>query len=217
MSYAKCGAGGDGRKPRPNRIKKMEKKKYDHWIIVGDPKVINDKTYVYCRCVCGVEKFVSVSNLRKRQTKSCGCAGKPLRRQFRREFRAWSLMKYRCCTITSSDWNYYGGRGITVCPQWLIKKDGFERFLKEIGPMPNTQKWTVDRLDVNQGYRPGNIRWATMAEQAQNKRNTHWVVYRGKLTYLSEAARQCGLSFQTIKARLKRGWSIERALTEQIK
>lgn len=125
-----------------------------------------------------------------------------------RERRAWSLMRYRCNTKTSPDYPNYGGRGIRVHEGW----ECFDNFFADMGQIP-AGKNTLDRLDVNGNYEPGNCRWLSRAEQAQNKRTSKMVSLNGEKMCLAEAARRTRLRASTIRERLKRGWSEVEALT----
>lgn len=118
-------------------------------------------------------------------------------------------MVYRGTSSDASFAKHYTLRGITVCDEW---KNSFEAFLKDVGPKPS-QKHTLDRIDNNQGYTPGNVRWATRIEQARNQRRTTMLTYQDETRPLTEWAEIVGIPQRTIKSRLKMGWSTEAALT----
>lgn len=82
-------------------------------------------------------------------------------------YNSWRSMKIRCLNPNRSDFRWYGGRGVQVCPQWL-GPDGFDRFLADMGPRP--EGTTLDRIDVNGHYEPSNCRWATDKMQRDNRR-----------------------------------------------
>ena len=89
------------------------------------------------------------------------------KRQRTPEFVAWVMMKQRCYNPKVRGWKYYGGRGIKVCPEW---RDDFRAFLAHIGPRPGPG-WSVDRIDPDGNYEPGNVRWATALTQQRNRRD----------------------------------------------
>ena len=129
------------------------------------------------RCLCDCCNFVNVRSrdLRRGHTTSCGCWQKAVRDagcNYRHggkdtpEYRSWKHAKGRCYDVNEIGYKYWGGRGITMAPEWL---HDFAAFLSRIGLKP-TPKHSLDRIDVNGHYVPGNVRWATPLEQARNKR-----------------------------------------------
>lgn len=120
---------------------------------------------------CGKKKAVRGSSLRKGSTKSCGCQRilslkKPGRRTS--TYRSWCAMRTRCTNPNQLGWKNYGGRGIKVCKRWS-GKSGFDNFIADMGPRPVGT--TLDRYPNGDGnYEPGNCRWATNSQQANNRR-----------------------------------------------
>jgi len=165
-----------------------------------------------CRCDCGNEKTILLSNLKQGETKSCGC----WRRQFRvthnastsRAYRIWTLMKIRCSRRTTDKraWKYYIRRGISVCRRWRR----FENFLADMGQPP--AGLTLDRIDNNKGYSPANCRWATRTEQNNNSRFNRILSYRGKRLTVAQWARELHISAEVVRSRLRYGWTAREAL-----
>lgn len=115
-------------------------------------------------------------------------------------------MHRRCTDPNTAGYHRYGGRGITVCPQWA----DFEVFLKDMGKRPAGTSLDRERNDGN--YEPGNCMWSTRLVQAQNTMQVVVVTANGKSQSISVWARELGVSFNCISARLKRGWSHDRAI-----
>lgn len=137
------------------------------------------------------------------------------------EYTAWQQMRDRCTNAKSKNYPYYGGRGIKVCGRW---SESFEAFLADVGRRPSDGH-TLDRKDSNGHYEPGNVRWATRAEQSRNRR-PFTMVGKHPLTKNIEAsgatrsiagwARATGIDRSVIRGRLKRGWDPARAVTEPV-
>lgn len=108
--------------------------------------------------------------LRKENPKrNCGCRGKSLKTLHNREYRIWFAMRSRTTDPRHQSYPSYGGRGIKMDPEWFDMKDGFEKFIKHVGPSPSLD-YSIDRIDNARGYEPGNMRWATLKQQRANQR-----------------------------------------------
>jgi hypothetical protein len=124
------------------------------------------------------------------------------------EYRIWKSIKDRCRNPKNPAWKNYGGRGITVCPEWAAS---FEAFLAHVGVRPNPVM-TLDRIDNERGYEPGNVRWATRAVQRSNCRRVVLLTIRGETKPRADWARLAGIPPITVKHRMNRGWDAERAV-----
>lgn len=130
-----------------------------------------------CACQCGNKPIVVGDSLRCGETRSCGCLRTEMLVARTRThglsshplFRTWDHMKSRCFNPNNKEYHNYGGRGISVCPQWRRSFTSFVRYiLKHLGPRPRGR--SLDRKDNNRGYEPGNLRWATRRQQQINSR-----------------------------------------------
>ena len=125
--------------------------------------------------------------------------------------KSWEAMLNRCRSNKHVHYNDYGGRGIAVCDRWLL----FENFLADMGSRPS-KNHSIDRIDNNGNYEPGNCRWATRIEQHRNKRSNRHITAMGETHTLAGWAERTGLLKQTIRMRLERGWPDEDAVTESL-
>ena len=168
--------------------------------------------YWHCRCDCGTERVVEGKSLRNGSSKSCGCYMKDaMTKRFTTHghsrhpetsytYRKWVNAKTRCLRENSPRWHDYGGRGIKICDRW---RDSFAHFLEDMGFCP--PGYSLERLDNDGDYEPGNCVWATLREQAQNKRNTIHLEYRGKhYPSLKALSKKLGITYHVILYRYKR-------------
>lgn len=145
-------------------------------IIAELPKGPKYQQRYLVRCDCGIEKAVRGGDLRPGHTISCGCHarqaavthGETRRGRRTAEWRCWIGIKQRCYDSNHRNFTNYGGRGIKICDRW---RENYEQFLADMGRRPSA-KHSIDRIDVNGNYEPGNCRWATSSEQRRNQRNS---------------------------------------------
>lgn len=123
------------------------------------------------------------------------------------EYLIWRNILDRCTNPNYRLFAFYGARGITVCARWRYS---FAAFIEDMGWRPSPEL-TVERIDNDKGYAPGNCRWATRKEQANNRRQrTDAVLINGRR--LQDAAREAGVPYQTAYSRIRSGWPLERVL-----
>ncbi len=168
-----------------------------------------------CRCICGTEKIIRTSDLVTGNTKSCGCLnietiinrstthGKSNTREYSR----WKNMMRRCYSIKNQDYHDYGARGIYVEQNW----HDFAIFLQDTGTPPTTHH-TLERIDNNGAYSLQNCYWATPKDQARNTRSNHMLSFKGITMCLAAWAEKFDIPPHMLRTRLRRGWTIERAL-----
>lgn len=176
------------------------------------------------QCDCGKKTVKRGTQVASGKIHSCGCyrsqrlPGEPdfapvkhghtRRGAFPPEYQAWTAMNRRCRDPKAAFLKDYGARGIRVCDRWA--RD-YEAFLADVGPRPSPLH-SIERIDVNGNYEPGNVRWATPTEQARNKRNNRVLELRGERRTLIEWSERAGMRRETVARRLARGWSVEDAL-----
>lgn len=161
-----------------------------------------------CVCDCGNEHTVMGMYLRRGTIDDCGCmrgakmiaalgthgmTNSP-------EFRSWLSAKYRCTNPSSKQWPSYGGRGITVCDRWL---ESFENFYADMGPRPKGT--SLDRIDNNGNYEPGNCRWADQRTQSNNRRSNVVLTLGGETKTLKQWATHYGVPYPIVKDRRSKG------------
>lgn len=170
-----------------------------------------------CICDCGRTVFVPTHSLRAGNTSSCGCLKLELIRARSTkhggsaipEYRVFHVMLDRCYRKTCKNFKEYGARGITVCERW---RTSFPNFISDMGRRP-TPLHTIERINNDGNYEPGNCRWATRLEQGGNRRNTIVLTAFGKTKTIPQWCKDTGLNYSTLIKRHRQGWTAERALT----
>lgn len=170
-----------------------------------------------CRCECGNEVIVSAYSLKSGNTNSCGCYQKDKAREaktthglaYSKLYTIWFNMKQRCSNSKTTHYCYYGGRGITYCQEW----EDFKPFNDWAMNNGYKEGLSIDRIDVNGNYEPSNCRWATTEEQANNMRTNRLLTYNGETHNMKQWSKIMNIKYMTLYSRLRRGLSIEEALT----
>jgi hypothetical protein len=173
-----------------------------------------------CRCFCGKYCTVRDDCLKDGNTQSCGClrierASAAVRTHGRYdtpEYVCWVNMLQRCTNTKHKHYSEYGGRGITVSPSWLF----FENFYADMGNRPS-KLHSLDRKDNDGPYCKDNCRWASQKQQMNNTRSVKYITYGGETRTISEWAEHLYMQVETLRTRLKLGWSIQDALTTPVK
>lgn len=171
-----------------------------------------------CRCDCGNETVLHSYPIQHGIVKSCGCLPHKRRPRLNRrnnknfvarqhpEYSLWCQMRARCQRQSHEAYHNYGGRGIRVCDRW----QDFSAFLEDMGPRPG-KGYTVDRIDNNKNYEPGNCRWATRAQQSRNSRQVKPVTWNGETLPLGDWADRFGVPLERLRTRVSRGMDVESA------
>lgn len=171
-----------------------------------------------CKCDCGNEIYVKRNYLTNGDVKSCGCLKTELliKRSSKhgkcrtKLYYVFCAMKQRCYNPKSKSYSSYGGRGITICDEWLSDFNTFYAWAVESG-YKNTL--TIERLNVNGNYEPNNCTWIPMSDQSKNRRVNRVYSYNGKEKNISEWAKELGINRYTLSGRIdKLGYSFEEAI-----
>ena len=195
-------------------------KRFGRLVVIKRMKNSKDgKAMWLCRCDCGNKTIVPTCNLNSGHSKSCGCitaesASKRNKKHGDRHTRLygiWTNMKTRCANGNCNRSRYYHEKGIFVCEEW----ESYENFKKWSLENGYNDSLTLDRIDNSKGYEPSNCRWATYKQQERNKTNNHVISYNGMSKTMVEWSEILGINYGTLRSRIYRGWSIQRAF-EQI-
>ena len=202
------------------RIDVTQGDKFGDLTIIKEIERYKEKRYFLCRCSCGKERRVRFVALRAGRIKSCGCKRDERNRTANLShgeagshlYNSWHSMKQRCLNPRSKVFIHYGGRGITVRPEWM-EYESFRAWALANSYSPNL---TIERKDVNGNYEPDNCTWIEAPKQLLNTRRTRRLTLDGKTQPLKLWADELGMSAKLIRNRIEDGWSIENALRTPI-
>ncbi len=200
--------------PLPRGVKDLTGKRFVRWTVLafaGMGVFPSGERYArwHCRCECGSVGVISGRSLRAKTSRACGCQRTTHGGRNTPLYRRWRHMIQRCEVPQNIGFPLYGGRGIRVCHAWRVS---FAAFAADMGEPP-TSRHSLERIDVNGHYEPGNVRWATVYEQGRNKRNNHRISHDGLTLTLIEWSERLQINRATLAYRMHAGWSIADALT----
>jgi sugar diacid utilization regulator len=198
------------------KMKNLLGMKFGRLTVLGldDQRASDGQARWICLCNCGETTVVMGGNLTRGHSKSCGCWMRERMSKLNlthgksslKIYSIWMGMLKRCQSRNDPSYDRYGGRGIKVCKRW----QKFENFCADMGDPPPGM--TLDRIDNDSDYSPENCQWATIQEQNNNKRNNRMFEYRGEEFTITQLARQVGMHPETLRYRLRNGWSLEKAV-----
>lgn len=211
----------DFKRNNPNPAIDMTGKKINMLTVICRAESKNGRTMWHCKCDCGNEIDVWYAHLKKGQF-SCGCyKNKRISERLTKHgktktklFKLWRHMRERCYKKYHKSYMLYGGRGITVCQEWLDDFMNFYNWAMDNGYDENAPngECTIDRIDVNGNYEPSNCRFVSIKEQCNNKRNNHLLEYQSEKHTISQWSELLEIPYSTLAKRVEAGWSIGQTL-----
>jgi len=195
------------------RLVEMAGKTFGRWTVIELDSIRNTNAYWKCRCECGTEKAVAAGSLKTGMSTSCGCHRAEMKTAlthgmtYSPTWHSWSKMKQRGGLNKRSKHHTILYAHVDADPRWA----SFEEFIKDMGERPS-RKHSLDRIDNSKGYWKENCRWALPDVQFTNRRSTIVVQLHDESVCLKEACRRLGLKYFKVYHRIRRGWSIEKAL-----
>lgn len=207
--------------PRPSH--NLDGRRFGRLIVGMQRRIVTGRLHWTATCDCGSTVEVDAHKLVSGHTQSCGCLQRERSAEKKRTHgrgstatgrvdpvhQAWSHMIQRCTNPKDPRYPSYGGRGIRVCDRW---RASFADFLADVGERPSSEH-SIDRKDNDGNYEPGNVRWATRLEQANNQRSNRRITMNDVTRTLAEWCAIRGVPVRLASQRLARGWTPERALS----
>ena len=187
----------------------MNYPKYEPGAVFGSWTIISKTTKrkVICKCACGNIKELYRTNLGSGKSISCGCSRSNIA-VGTKLYKVWESMKSRCLNANHHAYENYGGRGVTVCLEWM----DVETFYTWSLANGYKEGLSIDRIDNEQGYSPNNCKWSTWTEQHNNKRNNLFITFNGRTQTVAQWGREQHISNRTILSRIRSGWENEKLL-----
>ena len=197
--------------------------RFGRWTIIGDyiktSKYGHRKYLCKCECEKGTEKYVDIQNLKSGKSLSCGCLTIEIAKEHftkhggtkTRLHNTWLKMRHRCINPNDKRYKDYGGRGITVCDEWLNSFETFRDWALSHGYKDDL---TIDRINVDGNYEPSNCRWADVKTQANNKRNNVIIEKDGIKKNATEWGEELGINPINIRNRLRHGITGDRLFSK---
>lgn len=184
-----------------------------NYLEVMDIKRVDGYAYAICKCVCGNKKSIRLDHVLTGNTKSCGCKKyfnkKPTNVKHNesrtRLYKIWVGMKGRCFNPRNSEYKNYGGRGITVCDEWL-DYISFRNWAINNG---YTNELTIERINVDLGYCSDNCKWIPLKEQLRNTTRTIYITYNGETLCANDWAKRFGIPHNSLVRRFRKGLPLE--------
>lgn len=179
--------------------------KFGHLTVLERAENQGHYTAWLCKCDCGNTCVAQGYRLKNGKIKSCGCLrGQNHGMKSTKVYRAWQGIKQRCFNPKRKAYKNYGGRGITMYPEWV---NDFQAFYDYVSKLPHFGEagYSLDRINNDGNYEPDNVRWADRKTQSRNRRNNRVLEYEGEQMCLAETAEKSGIQIGTLRLRLKRG------------
>ena len=201
-------------------------KRFGRWLVVEKADSTNGvcNSIWKCKCDCGNEKLIKGIALIRGKSRSCGCFKTDIcKNRFYKHgmhdtkvYQSWEAMIGRCECKSNTGYENYHKRGITVCDEW---KNSFETFYEYVSKLEHfgADGYSLDRINNNEGYKPGNVRWADRNTQNNNTSRNIYIELNGETKTLAQWVRLYNIKYYTVLYRMRRGWSAYEALTMPVK